>query len=492
MLHSSIRIESSFFDSTPRRPVHSRPSRLGNAVFLALFTIVFIWQIFIPPALSVANDNDFQKLAGRYCLGNDPRTGPVLFDYTSLRWHFSPQACIRWPQRTVAEVPFVVAMGLNRLFTSKSWFDMRWMGAVYGVLFLAGFIWMQHALSFTRPATSFAVQAAYLLVVCNAVYIPWFNTFYFDALTFACLTGAIAGLCLLALRPRASAITILFTGFWLAMVAGSKSQHAAIALVCLPLFWLPSPKRGPGPVWPRVASTFLVVGGAILSLGTIPGSYRGMAPFNVLFYRILPSVADPAHYLAETRIPPFWSRYIGQHTFMPGSALEKEAAQEKFATWFGPTDLIEFYARHPSLAWHIAEINLTEASYDRVRMKTGNLEHRLGNYEKSVGKPPQALSHFLGVWPAIKHGIISGRPFVYLAWIIAVIGAAWALAPPVPRMRILLLVFTACLAVAWAIPMLDGLDAGRHLAIFNFLLDLLVCGEVGMLVHRYEPSNGRG
>lgn len=472
--------------------MHSRPSRLGNAVFLALFTIVFIWQIFIPPALSVANDNDFQKLAGRYCLGNDPRTGPVLFDYTSLRWHFSPQACIRWPQRTVAEVPFVVAMGLNRLFTSKSWFDMRWMGAVYGVLFLAGFIWMQHALSFTRPATSFAVQAAYLLVVCNAVYIPWFNTFYFDALTFACLTGAIAGLCLLALRPRASAITILFTGFWLAMVAGSKSQHAAIALVCLPLFWLPSPKRGPGPVWPRVASTFLVVGGAILSLGTIPGSYRGMAPFNVLFYRILPSVADPAHYLAETRIPPFWSRYIGQHTFMPGSALEKEAAQEKFATWFGPTDLIEFYARHPSLAWHIAEINLTEASYDRVRMKTGNLEHRLGNYEKSVGKPPQALSHFLGVWPAIKHGIISGRPFVYLAWIIAVIGAAWALAPPVPRMRILLLVFTACLAVAWAIPMLDGLDAGRHLAIFNFLLDLLVCGEVGMLVHRYEPSNGRG
>jgi hypothetical protein len=218
--------------------VHSRSSGVVNAGFLALCTSFLVWQLFIPPALSVADDNDFQKLAGRYCLGADPRTGPVLFDYTSLHWYFSPNACIRWPQRTVAEVPFVAAMGLNRLFTSRSSFDLRWMGVVYGFLFLAGFLWMQHALSFVRPAVSFAIQAAYLLVICNAVYIPWLNTFYFDALTFACLTGAIAGLALLVLRPNASAVAIVVTGFWLALVAGSKSQHASIALVCLPVFWL--------------------------------------------------------------------------------------------------------------------------------------------------------------------------------------------------------------------------------------------------------------
>lgn len=240
-------------------------------------------------------------------------------------------------------------------------------------------------------------------------------------------------------------------------------------------------------------STSLVIAGAALSLGTVPASYRGMAPFNVLFYRVLPSESDPSRYLAETRIPPSWSRYVGQHTFLPGSALETEAAQEKFATWFDPMDLMAFYLRHPSAAWLIARINLTEASFDRVRMKTGALEHRLGNYEKSVGKPPQTLSHFLGVWPAARHAVISGRPYAYLIWIITVIGAAWALAPRVPRMWILLLTFTACLAVAWAIPMLDGLDAGRHLAIFNFLLDLLVCGEAGFLAHRWiQPSSTAG
>ena len=279
---------------------------------------------------------------------------------------------------------------------------------------------------------------------------------YFDALTMACLTGAIASLCLLVLRPHISAITMLICGLWLAGLAGSKSQHAPIALCRLPLFWVPSRRGRFAPLWTRGVSTLLVVAGVALSLGTIPPPTRN-STFNVLFYRILPIVPDPARYIAETRIPPDWIRYIGQHTFLPDSPLATEAGQAQFAEWFGPTDLIRFYARHPVLAWRIAEINLTEASFDRVRMKTGAIEHRLGNYEQSVGKPPQALSHFLGVWPAIKHAVISGRPIVYLAWILCVIGAGWALAPDIPRIRILLATCTACLVVAWAIPMLDGL-----------------------------------
>ena len=68
-------------------------ARVVNAFFLALVSGALVWQLFIPPALSVANDNDFQKLAGRYCLGNDSRTGTVLFDYTSM----SPGIFLRMP-----------------------------------------------------------------------------------------------------------------------------------------------------------------------------------------------------------------------------------------------------------------------------------------------------------------------------------------------------------------------------------------------------------
>lgn len=465
-------------------------SRATIGFFLSA-VILLIWQLFIPPVLSVADDNDFQKLAGRYCLGQDPRTGPVLFDYTNLHWRLSDHACIDWPQRTAAEAPFVLAMGLNRVSGSRSEFDLRWMGAVYGALFIAGFFWLQHVLAAAPRTFSLVFQGSYLLAICNAVYIPWFNTFYFDALTLACLTGAVAGLCVVTLRPDTREITIVISGFWLALVAGSKSQHAPVALLAIPLFWLPLIRLRRLPVWPRAVSTALIVAGAAVSLGTVPASYRGMAPFNVLFYRILPGVPEPARYIAETRIPPAWLRYIGQHTFTPNSPLATAAGQAKFAEWFDPTDLIRFYIRHPQFAWRLAEINLTEGSRDRVRMRTGAIEHRLGNYERSSQKPPQSLSYFFCIWPVIKEAAIAGRPCIYLTWILIVLCAAWTLAPRIPGIRLVLTFFSGAMVVAWGITMLDGLDAGRHLLIFNFLLDLLVCADVSLLIERLQVRRNR-
>ena len=136
------------------------------------------------------------------------------------------------------------------------------------------------------------------------------------------------------------------------------------------------------------------------------------------------------------------------------------------------------------MAWRVAEINLEEASLDRVRMKTGAIEYRLGNYEQSTGKKPQTLSYFFCVWPWLKHAVIANRPRVYLLYVVGAIAAAWALAPRVARMRVLLGFVTGCLAVAWAVSMLDGVEAGRHLTVFNFLLDLVVCADIGFAVHR--------
>jgi hypothetical protein len=121
--------------------------RRCNAVFLLLVTVILIWQLFLPPALSVADTNDFQKLVGRYCLASNPGSAPDLFDFTVLRWHFSPAACVHWPFETTARGALLVALGLNRLFTSTTSFDLRWMGAVYLLLFIAGFYYLQRALS---------------------------------------------------------------------------------------------------------------------------------------------------------------------------------------------------------------------------------------------------------------------------------------------------------------------------------------------------------
>lgn len=458
-------------------PFHSR-SRIDLS-FVLVVLVLLICQLFLPPALSVANDHDFEKILGPLCLGPASVSGPAFFDFTVLHFQHDADSCIEWPMRTTNQAAFRAGLWLNRLFYSKTDFDLRFMGIVYGLVFLTGFISLQRALRHVPLGLSVVAQTVWIVVICNAVYVPMFNTLYFDAMSLATLTGALASLGVIAFRRHVSASWVLIASLWLAVFAGSKGQHAPMALLFIPVLWI-----GRGTRIARAVGTVLIVAGAWLSMSTMPGFYQGEATFNALFYRILPSVPNPGAYLAETRIPVSWVRYSGEVAFAEDVPLRDPYYEEQFGNWFGPADLIRLYIRHPSAAWLIARENLDETSMDRVRIRMSGVPHRLGNYQEPVGKPPQAISHFFTVWAAAKNAAFGERPLVYLTYILAVVAFAWILAPPVQNMRILLAIVTMSLAVEFAICMLDGADGGRHLTLFSFLLDLLVCCDIVFAIQK--------
>jgi hypothetical protein len=459
-------------------PIHRR-TRIDLA-FGALVLLLAVWQLFVPPVLSVANDHDFEKILGSLCLGPAPTNAPPYFDYTVLHYTYDADSCIDWPMRTTNHAAFRLGLWLDHLIFSKSDFDLRVMGIVYGLIFFAGFLTLQRALHYLPVTLSITAQAIWIFVSCNAVYVPMFNTVYFDALSLATLTGALAAVGLVALRRNPSAISILAAALWLAVLAGSKSQHAPMALLFVPALWI-----GGGARWSRALGTLMILAGAWLSLSTMPRFYEGEATFNALFYRILPTVQNPAAYLAETQIPPSWARYTGEVAFAEDVPVQDPEYAEQFGRWFGPVQLIRLYLRHPSAAWLIARENLDEASMDRVRMRMSGVAHRLGNYDEAQGKPPQSISHFFTLWAAVKSAIFGDRPLAYLAYILTLIVLAWILAPPGWRLRLLLAIITLSLAAEFAICMLDGADGGRHLTLFSALLDLLFCCDLVFAARRY-------
>ncbi len=471
-----------------------RRTRVDILFALAVAALV-ICQLFVPPALSVANDHDFEKILGHYCLGPAP-VGPgaadanPYFDYTVFHFAYDPDFCIDWPMRTTNEAVFRIALWLDHLFYSKTDFDLRFMGVVYGLIFLTGFLATQRALRYVPLRLAVAAQAVWIVVVCNAVYVPLFNTLYFDALSISTLTGALAAMAVVAFRKRVTIGAILLAASWLAVLAGSKGQHAIPAICCIPALWLGWRKDAVRLNVTRVIATAAILAGAWLSMSTMPRFYQGEATFNALFYRILPTIADKEAYLAETHIPPPWARYSGEVAFAEDVPLRDPYYEEQFGQWFGPVELIRLYLRHPSAAWLIARENLDEASMDRVRIRMSGVPHRLGNYEQALGRPPQTISHFFTVWAAVKNALFGGRPVAYLVYILAVIALAWALAPPGKPMRMLLSIVTLSLAVEFAICMLDGADGGRHLTLFSFLLDLLVCCDVVFAVSRFALKPG--
>jgi len=471
------------------RTIQLRLSRIGRTrfdfAFCALVLALLVWQLFVPPALSVANDHDFEKILGHECLGPADTAKTPYFDYTVLHFVKDPDYCIEWPMRTTNEAAYQAGQILNRIFYSKTDFDLRFMGVVYSLIFMAGFLTLQRALRYLPLPLSLVTQSVWIVIVCNAVYVPLFNTLYFDALSIATLTGALASLGVVALRKEVTAGSMVTASLWLAILAGSKGQHAPLAVLCIPGLWIGWIVNQPRLYAARIVGTAMILAGAWLSISTMPHFYQGEATFNALFYRILPTVQNPAAYLGETRIPPTWARYSGEVAFAEDVPLRDPFYEEQFGNWFGPVDLIRLYLRHPSAAWLIARENLDEASMDRVRIRMSGIPHRLGNYEETLGKPPQAISHFFTVWAALKDAIFGDRPLVYLAYIVAVIALAWILAPPGVPMKVLLASLTLSLAVEFAICMLDGADGGRHLTLFCFLLDLLVCCDIVLALRRF-------
>lgn len=456
-----------------------RRGGIDGGLFLAVAGLL-AWQLFFPPALSIANNGDFAKLAGRACLEPVAADGaPPVFDYTVLGWRFSPAACYRTAHRTTAEAALRVAVALNRIFHSPADFDLRWMGAVYCLIFLAGFATLQRALRAAALPVSIAVQCLWILVTCNATYVPWFNTFYFDALSLATLTGALASVGVAVLQARVSSRDLLIASGWLAVLAGSKAQHSLPALALGAAIWIRAGRTVFPPLPFRLAGSALVVLGAGFSLSGVPRADRAQETFSALFYRILPAAKDPAALLSKTRIPIAWAQYNGLEAFSPGSPLADPAAAARFADWFRPIDLIRLYAEHPSAAWTMTGMNLIDGSLDRVlRVKTGLIDYRLSNYDRSAGKPPRTLSQFFAWWSLAKHALIADRPYVYLAYILVAVALAWVLAPPLERLPMLLTLTTLALAMEWAVSLLDGLDANRHLTVFNYLLDLFVCADI--------------
>ncbi len=449
--------------------------------FAGAVLLLLVWQLFIPPALSVANDHDFEKILGHICYAPVETNQTPFFDYAVVHYTYDADSCIDWPMRTTNDAAFAAGWWLNGLFHSQTDFDLRYMGVVYGLIFFAGFITLQRALRRVPAKLSIIAQVAWIVVFCNAVYVPMFNTLYFDALSLATLTGALAAVTVTALDRAPRWYWIAAAAVWLALLAGSKGQHAPLALLCIPALWI-RPHRL---ILVRAFGSAAIIASAWISLTTMPRFYQGEATFNALFYRILPTLSDPHAYLAETKIPTSWAQYSGEVAFAEDVPLRDPDYEEQFGQWFGPVQLIRLYLRHPSAAWIIARENFDEASMDRVRIRMAGVPHRLSNYEESEGKPPQAISHFFTLWPALKDALFDARPILYGLWIIAVIVFAWTFAPPEPRLYMLLAIITTALAAEFAICMLDGADGGRHLTLFNALLDFLVCCDVVLAARRF-------
>ena len=96
---------------------------LGYATVLAA-AAVLACQLFIPPHVGLANNGDFGKVTGIFSL-HAPAEDE--FKYANLKWSFDSKYYWRSGYYSSEGLPVALAVGLNKLFTSSTTFDIRWM-----------------------------------------------------------------------------------------------------------------------------------------------------------------------------------------------------------------------------------------------------------------------------------------------------------------------------------------------------------------------------
>jgi hypothetical protein len=428
------------------------------------------WQLFFPPSLGVADNNDYSKLIGRVCLGGEH----PLFEYVGFEYHQSPDYCWDSGLITSAVLPLRVAMAAGKPWSGGR-FDLRRLGAVYGLLFLLVLAAIQKLTRGLGAAARVLLPAFVVLVFCGASYVPWFDSFYFDTASYVFLWFAVLACLRFMLRERVTTLDYVAALACALLFETSKSQHTALALPLISCFWLRLGRaRFPGIPW-RIAATVAVVAAAVVMFATAPPWYQTVNSYNALFYQSLPHSQDPAGDIAQMGMDPGMVRYVGKHAFLPDSPTQDARATERLGRFISVRSLTFYYLSHPRVAALVFRGALAEGSLQRVRMQIGTHQYRLGNFEKRVGKPPEAQSHFLDFWSDLKAAMFGNRPVLYGCYAAGLLAALWIFCLRA-RVTPIAAIWTSMVALAAVLVMFDGVDTGRHLFLFNAMLDMTACG----------------
>jgi hypothetical protein len=391
----------------PRRPFARVLFVLGIALAVGI-------QVFVVPPVGVADNGDFDRLAGWFRLQHSVPAGVnPYWNFADLHYRFHPGPSTGLRIYSSALPVVAGAVALWRI-AGGSDFDIRWLGFLYMVL-MALAAWIAFpAMTGLSPPGRVAACVFAVLAFADTAYVAYFNSFYTEAaaIVFFLLAAAFAARVATdaARDPRGlmAGFTVSAALFVLARPAAATSAPIAIAAA----FLLARGPRERRRVALPAAGLLLLVGGLDLALTPAPIS-EGISYFSV-FWEILPASPDRSQDLRELGLDPALAVYSGTTPWGPSSLAWRPEARRLFYSRVSLATVCRFYGRHPARMWQALERLSDHLRNDRIP---------LGNFDRSAGLRPARVSHRFSVWSSLKERILPRRTISWCLLAAAVAGA---------------------------------------------------------------------
>lgn len=443
--------------------------------FLACVIGVIAAQLFLPPVVGVANNGDFSKAYGTFDL-----TMPVHDEakFATTKFSFDSRAHY-WARHYSSELLLVpIALALNTAISKDGLFDLRCIGAIHALLFLAAVFLAVPLVDELSWRWRVAVYIFVLFVLCDVMYAGYLNSFYMDVATYLfLLLTAVLYLRLLRWHRHGDFALFLVSS---ALLITSKAQHALLGIwiALLLLVTCKSLMCGRRKLSCLAAAVSLTVLSVIWTCWSTPPAYSTKGCFTVVFHQILPNARDVNQTLAGLGLDDSWKPAIGMHCYSDGANMDDPAFVAVVANKLSYAKLAKFFLTHPRDAYLALRMSLDAA---------GSQRPVLGNFDASAGHPPFARSQAFSAWSSIKREWFEGKGSRYLNCYLALVAITLTLAwmeradmPPGSVAGVLALAGMASSALLIA-SLGDAADVPRHHFIFYALADLLLLVAIMLL-----------
>jgi hypothetical protein len=458
-----------------------------------------IYLLMIPPVTGLADSGDFGRLmriTGFQYIQPNESYADRYFGYAHQHYAYGGY----WGAGYVSTQVLLLAVTgwIARLFNGQV-FDIRWLGAVYALLFMTAiflFVRFSPAVPNRKIATAAIAMftgAALLLVFGDFGYLAFFHSFFGEPYALMGMLLAVASTVSMAAKERPSGkLLALFIVSALA-VATSKTQNGPIGFVFALLAWRMLPLRADRR-WHRQVLTGIgiLLLSSVLIIVAAPSGLKHTNLYQSIFYGVLKDSPNVAKDMKELGIPEKYAGLAGTNYFQKNTVIPQNDPHlhREVLNKLGHKEIAMYYLRHPSR--FIQKLDKVAANGMFIR------PNYLGNYDQSAGKPWGAIKHTFSGWSQWKvqrmpHTLGWYLGFYLLYYMALTVG--WKRTSSV-RTRIVLEAWAAVgLAGAFAavVPIIgDGeADLRKHLFMFNVCFDMMVVSVVTAITYEVVRLTAR-
>ena len=354
--------------------------------------IVAAFILFFPPVMGVADDGSLSDIMLGTGLGYrvEDLSYPVGAYFTRLYLHSTQQSHGFSTHRMLIKF----AKWIDKQFTHDNVFDIRFLGAIYLIIYLpAVYLALRGLVARVRVAAeATALMIVGALILGDASMIVYFNSLYPEAFWQVFLVYCI-GFCL-ALQHGNEVWTQI--GLIGVMIAGSlltlSERHCAAAGIVLIIFCVRQIFMEDSNKQSKMLAVVSVAVLLAASLNTVLIGSSRFTPesrLHTITNGVMVHSSDPAKVLEEFDIDPRFETLADTSTFsaIPYVTVGNPDIQRNFISRVSLWKILLFYMKHPINFIGLLE-NGTTSAFNPNRRFTGN-------FERATGLPERAQNQLL-------------------------------------------------------------------------------------------------